>query len=124
MSDAPVHAKILKDLEELLNDYKEAFAEDYREIGTTPLIKMFIDMGDHKPIEERTCTLPIKHYDGVRKEKTNYRHNQRKSFKLVTPIIVEPKGKNDKCFCVDYKALNAITRTYIWPKPKVKDMFS
>ena len=40
------------------------------------------------------------------------------------PIVVVPKGDGGKRLCVDYRALNAITRTYVWPMPRVEDIFS
>ena len=61
LSDAPVNAKILQDFKNLLDDNKEAFAEDERQIGITPLTKMLIEIGDHKPIAKKPYTLSIKH---------------------------------------------------------------
>ena len=40
------------------------------------------------------------------------------------PIVVVPKGDGGKWLCVDFRALNAITRTYVWPIPRVKDIFA
>ena len=40
------------------------------------------------------------------------------------PIVVAPKGDGGKRLCVDYRALNAVTRTYVWPMPRVDDIFS
>ena len=68
MQDAPVSAKVLEDLENLLNENKNAFATDETEIGTTPLIKMSIDTGDHPPIAKRPYTLALKHDEWARKE--------------------------------------------------------
>ena len=39
LQDAPINHKTKLDLEKLLEDNKDAFAEDERQIGTTPLIK-------------------------------------------------------------------------------------
>ena len=68
LQDAPVSAKVLEDLENLLNENKNAFATDETEIGTTPLIKMSIDTGDHPPIAKRPYTLALKHDEWARKE--------------------------------------------------------
>ena len=68
LSDDAVNTKILHDLEQLLNNIKEAFAEDERQIGTTPLIKMPINTGDHEPIAKRPYTPSIRHYDWVKEE--------------------------------------------------------
>ena len=50
LQDVPHDAKVLQDLEQLLEENPAAFAQDETQIGTTPLIKMSIDTGDHKPI--------------------------------------------------------------------------
>ena len=42
----------------------------------------------------------------------------------LASIVVAPKGDDRKRLCVDYRALNAITRTYVWPMPRVEDIFS
>ena len=46
LHDAPIDIKTMLDLEKLFEKNKDAFAEDERQIGTTPLIKMSIDTGD------------------------------------------------------------------------------
>ena len=51
--DAPVNKETKHDLERLLEENHDALAEDERKIGTTPLIKMFIDTGDHPPIAKK-----------------------------------------------------------------------
>ena len=38
-------------------------------------------------------------------------------------IIVVPKVNGGKCLLIDYFALNKITREFIWPMPKVEDIF-
>ena len=41
-----------------------------------------------------------------------------------SPIVVFPKGDGGKRLCMNFRALNAITRTYVWPMPRVKDIFA
>ena len=50
LQDASVDARVLQDLEQLLKENPGAFAQDKTPIGTTPLIKMSTDTGDHQPI--------------------------------------------------------------------------
>ena len=40
------------------------------------------------------------------------------------PIVVVPRGDGGKRLCVYYRALNKITRTYVWPMPRVEDIFA
>ena len=66
--DAPVDKQTKHDLERLLEENHDAFAEDERQIGITPLIKMSIDTSDHPPIAKKPYALALKHYNWVRDE--------------------------------------------------------
>ena len=46
------------DLERLLEESHDAFAEDERQNGTTPLIKMSTATSDHPPIVKKPYALP------------------------------------------------------------------
>ena len=35
-----------------------------------------------------------------------------------------PKGDGGKRLCMDFRAQNSITRTYVWPMPRAKDIFA
>ena len=92
-----------------------------------PPLKMSIDTSEHPPIAKKTYALAPKHYDSVRMRFTNYL--KQVSFKKATPgwsapIVVVPKGDGGKSLCMDFRALNAITRTYVWPMPRVRDIFA
>ena len=52
--NAPVNIQTRHDLEGLLEENHDAFTEDERQIGNTPLIKMSIDTSDHLPIAKKT----------------------------------------------------------------------
>ena len=66
--DVPVHEQTSLDLERLLKENHDAFAEDERQIGTTPLIKMSTDTSYHPPIAKKPYALALKLYDWVRNE--------------------------------------------------------
>ena len=44
------------------------FSKNNQDIGKTTLIEMDIDMGDSLPVAQSLYTLPLKHYEWVRKE--------------------------------------------------------
>ena len=60
---APIDQRTKQELEQLLESNKDCFAEDERQIGTTPLSTMSIDTGDHPPVAKRSYTLALKHHD-------------------------------------------------------------
>ena len=127
LHDAPIDRKTKLDLEKLFEEIKDEFAEDERQIGTTPLIKMSIDTGDACLIAKKPYTLALKLYVWVKEEidKLSEAGVIRESHsRWSAPIVVVPKGDGGKRLCVGYRALNAITRTYVWPMSTVEDIFS
>ena len=71
------------------------FATDETEIGTTPLIKMTIDTGDHPPIAKRPYTLALKHDEWARNEIEKLLEAgviRGKPFKLVCTCCYRPQG--------------------------------
>ena len=88
---------------------------------------MTIDTGTSEPVSQKPCPIAMKHYKWV-KDKIN---------KLLTakviqvnhsswsaPIIFVPKGDGGKHLVIDYHAVNKIIQKFIWPMPKVEDIFS
>lgn len=125
--DAPIDRQIKHDLERLLEANSDAFAEDERQIGTTPLVTMSIDTGDNPPIAKRPYTLAIKHHEWVKDEidKLLEAGVIRESLSSWSaPIVVVPKADGGKRLVVDYRGLNNITRQFIWPMPRVQDIFA
>ena len=127
LQDAKVSTKAMQDLELLLEANKDAFATDETEIGTTPLIKMTINTGDHPPIAKRPYTLALKNDEWARNEiekllEAGVIRESHSSWSA--PVVIVPKANRDKRLCVDFRALTKITRTYIWPMPKAEDIFA
>ena len=91
------------------------------------LITMLIDTRDHTPIPKKPYALALKHYDWVRDEidKLLEAGVIRESHSSWSPpIVVVSKGDGGKRLCVDFMALKTITRTYVWPMPRVEDVFA
>ena len=88
---------------------------------------MSIDTGDHPPITKKPNALALKHYDWVRDQMDKLPQAgviRESHSSWSAPIVVVPKGDGGKRLWVDFKALNAITRTYVWSMPRVKDIFA
>ena len=120
-------ATIQQHLDNLLRTFKDQFAKDQMTIGTTPLTQMSIDTGDSDPVSQKPYPVAMKHYNWVKEEinkllEAGVIRNSHSSW--LTPIIVVPKGDGGKCLIIDYRALNKVTRKFIWPMPKVEDIFS
>ena len=77
---------------------------------------MTIDTRDHPSIAKKSDTLALKYYDWVKEEidkllEAGVIMGSHSSWSA--PIVVVPKGDGGKRLCVDYMALNKITRTYV-----------
>ena len=124
--DAPVNKKTRHNLERLLEENHDAFTEGDRQIGTTPLLKMSIDTS-HMPIAKKLMLWPSNIMTASEMRLTNC--SRQVSLGNATPvghppIVVVPKGDGGKRLCMDFRALNAISRTYVWPMPRVEDFFA
>ena len=87
---------------------------------------MTIDAGDHPPIAKKPYTLTLKCYNWVKEEIDKLLEAgviRESHSSLSAPIVVVPKGDGGKRLCVDFRALNNITRIYVWPMPGVEDIF-
>ena len=114
-------------LDDLLGTFKDQFAKDEMTIGTTPLTQTSIDTGDSDPVSQKPYPIAMKHYNWVKEEinkllEAGIIRNSHSSWSV--PIIVVPKGDGGKHLVIDYRALNKVTRKFVWPMPKVEDIFS
>ena len=96
-------------------------------IGTTLLTQMSIDTGDSDPVSQKPYPIAMKHYNWVKEEidkllEAGVIRNSHSSWSA--PIIVVPKEDRGKRLVIDYRALNKVTRKFIWPMLKVEDIFS
>ena len=118
---------IQQQLNNLLGTFKDQFVKDEMTIGTTPLTQMSIDMGDSDPVSQKPYPVAMKHYNWVKEEidkllEVDVIRNSHSSW--LAPIIVVPKGDGGKPLVIDYRVLNKVTRKFVWPMPKVEDIFS
>ena len=115
-------------LEALLKEYATQFTQDETStISTTPLTKMTIDNGNGKPVSQKPYPITMKHYQWVKDEIEKLLTAKvlwGSQSSLSALIIVIPKEDGGKHLVIDYQALNKVTRKFIWPMPKVEDIFS
>ena len=119
----PQHHKLRKDIKtklaELLKEHQSYFSHNETTIGTTPLTEMMIDTWVSEPVSQKPYPIVMKHYKWV---KDNI--NKLLTAKVIqgsqsswsTPIILVPKGDGEKYL--------VITLKFIWPMPKVAEIFA
>ena len=94
LQDADVSEETLQKFELLCEEQHEAFSKNNQDIGKTQLIEMEIDTGGSVPLAQSPYTLPLKHYDWVRKEIETLEKAgviERSLSPWASPVIVVPK---------------------------------
>ena len=143
LKDAEVSEETLHRFEKLCEDQKDAFSKNNRDIGKTKLIKMEIDTGESVPLAQSPYTLPLKHYDWVRKEIETLEKAgiiERSLSPWASPVIIVPKKSAPdepprRRLCVDYRRVNALQQEVkrtdrttgcltLYPLPKIDKMFA
>ena len=143
LKDAEVSPETLQKFDDLCDKHQDAFSKNNQDIGKTQLIEMEIDTGNSVPLAQSPYTLPLKHYDWVRKEIETLEKAgviERSLSPWASPVIVVPKKSAPdepprRRLCVDYRRVNALQQEVkrtdkstgcltLYPLPKIDEMFA
>ena len=94
LQDAEISKETMEKFETLCEEQHGAFSKNNQDIGKTQLIEMEIDTGGSVPLAQSPYTLPLKHYDWVRKEIETLEKAgviERSLSPWASPVIVVPK---------------------------------
>jgi len=112
-------------LKEILKTHHDVFATDNYTFGTCPWLKFRIDTGDHPPIKQSARPVPLHYRKEVRETFLKYLKMGAivpSQSAWASPILCVPKKTGEVRVCVDYRALNAITRVPAAPKPRTQEL--
>ena len=115
-SRARLDANQSKDLFQLLDEYSDIFAKNSADFGKTTILKHNIDTGDEPPVKQRPRRFPrqsaeeLKRQVGGLAEKNIIRPST--SSWASNALLVKKKDGTYR-MCIDYRELNAKTRTWM-----------
>ena len=111
-------------LEQLLSTYQDVFAKSDFDLGDFTAVSHSIDTGQAAPIKQGLRRTPL-HFRGEEDGHLN---------KMLTAGVIQPsvsewasppvlvrKRDGTVRWCVDYRALNAITRKDVFPLPRIEE---
>ena len=143
LEDAEISSKTKERFEKICREHDRAFSKNNKDIGKTQLIEMEIDTGDQLPVAQNPYTLPLKHYEWVRKEIETLEKAgviERSLSPWASPVIVVPKKSAPdepprRRLCVDYRKVNDLQQKVsktdnstgclsLYPLPKIDEMFA
>ena len=109
----------------LLLEHHEAFALSETEQGRTDLVQFKIDTGDAIPKKQPVRRVPF----AVRNE-VQHQLKLMEEMGVVqpsispwaSPIVLVRKKDGTLRFCVDYRALNSVTKKDTFPFPRIDDL--
>ena len=114
LKDAQIKEETKGKFHDLCNRFDSIISKSSGDIGKTLLIEMDIDTGNSPPIMSRPYTLPLKHYEWVRKEISTLERAGiiTKSISLwASPVVIVPTKSApgeppQRRMCVDFRKLN------------------
>ncbi|EYC18252.1 hypothetical protein Y032_0028g1760 [Ancylostoma ceylanicum] len=111
-----------REIEDVLEDYKDVFAVSDKELRQTNLVKLTIDTGDHLPVKLKTRPVPL----GVRAKLREMLKDLEKRDIIekshsdwAFPIVLVEKKDGGIRLCVDYRELNKRIRQDSYPIPTI-----
>lgn len=88
---------------------------------------MKIDTGDHQPIRRRPYHTPLnnrKIIDDAISEMLGAKIIERSKSPWSFPVVIVDKKDGSKRFCIDFRALNKITKANSYPLPLIDDILA
>ena len=125
MNIGPLELEQQTKLEELLLENGDLFAKDGEPPGRTGIIKHKIFTGDAASIVQRAYRSNPRDKEFIQKEITKLMQQgliQESKSPWASPIVIVPKKNGKLRMCVDYKAVNNITKGDAYPLPRIDDM--
>ena len=114
----------IQQLKDLIIEFSDVFAVDSSELGTTDRVTHVIDTGDSSPIKQHPRRIPFAlraKVDQLVKEMLEQGVVSPSKSPWSSPVVLVTKKDGSTRFCVDYRQLNSVTKTDVFPLPRVDD---
>ena len=111
----------------LLQRNADIFASNDAELGHTDIIKMKIDTGNASPIKQKPYGTQLKNrevIDTAIDQMLEAKIIDRSTSPWSFPVVIVDKKDGSKRFCVDFRALNKVTKRNSYPLPVIDDMLA
>lgn len=109
---------------QLINKYRDCFAQNLSELGCTDKAEMHIELNDTTPVVYRPYRLSHSEKEVVRDMVTELIENdiaEESNSAYASPIILVRKKTGGYRLCVDFRALNRKTIKDHFPMPRIDD---
>jgi len=111
-----------KQLEEELRSFEDVFSDLP---GNAKLPPFRIETGQAPPISAKPYTIPLLYWDKAKAELQNMQDLgiiEDSTSPWSSPVICVPKPNNGLRLCMDYRKLNGVTTTDVYPLPNIEHL--
>lgn len=125
--DPSVSEDIKRSLFELLDLYRDCFALNISELGATQAAEIQIELTSDSVVTYRPYRLSYSERENVSKIIDELKENKivrDSNSPFSSPILLVRKKNGEIRMCVDYRALNAITKKDRYPLPLIEDQLN
>ena len=109
----------------VLEQYHSTFSLDEGERGETNLVEFNIDTGESTPINQVARRVPFAARQEIAAQLSKMQEQgviQPSKSPWASPVILVRKRDGSLRFCVDYRALNSVTKPDVFPLPRIDDL--
>ena len=111
-------------LRRLVAQYSDVFSHGDGDIGKTQILQHHIETGQAPPVRQRPRRIPVKLREEVERQKEKMLKEgviEESSSPWCSPIVLAKKKDGSFRFCVDLRAVNAVTQSLPIPLPRVDE---
>lgn len=110
----------------ILKKHTELFAKNEYDMGRSTLEEHHIDTGDAYPIACNPHRLPVHQRQMLRDELDELLKSEvieESTSPWAAPCLYVPKKDGSFRLCMDFRKLNAVVKPYVYPLPRIDDIF-
>lgn len=114
----------VEELMRLINEYRDCFAVDLKEVGCTAGAELKIDLTSEEPVRYRPYRMPYSERRLVNEMVLKLKEVgiiSDSESPYASPILLVAKPNGEKRLCVDFRKLNKITKKDRHPLPHMED---